>query len=220
MFRETFSNEGEAVNITNLKIALASYVRSLSSFNSPFDKYMRNETTVIDPKIKNGFNLFTGKANCATCHFLPVFNGTVPPFYFDTDGEVLGIPGHDLKSLDTDIGRQGIVLNQYRYDFLKGMFKTPTVRNIELTAPYMHNGVYSTLDVVMDFYNDGGGIGLGFDVLNQTLSADKLNLTKEEMSDIIAFMKSLTDNPFQSKPTALPVFNSQVDNNRVIGGKY
>jgi cytochrome c peroxidase len=220
LFSKTFRAKGEQINITNLKIALASYVRSLSSFNSTFDLYMRSETTEIDPKVKNGFNLFTGKANCATCHFLPVFNGTVPPFYYDTDGEVLGVPSLDKEKLDSDIGRQGIVLNQYRYDFLKGMFKTPTVRNIELTAPYMHNGAYSTLEEVMEFYNDGGGVGLGFHVPNQTLSDEKLNLTKKEISELISFMKSLTDNPFESKPDRLPVFDTIIDTKRTIGGEY
>jgi cytochrome c peroxidase len=67
------------------------------------------------------------------------------------------------------------------------------VRNVALTAPYMHNGVYRTLEEVVDFYNDGGGAGLGLDVPNQTLPADKLNLDDREKKALVAFMKALTD---------------------------
>ena len=70
-------------------------------------------------------------------------------------------------------------------------FKTPSVRNVGRTAPYMHNGVFNTLDEVMDFYEKGGGRGLGLKINNQTLPFDKLELTGNERADIIAFMKSL-----------------------------
>ena len=75
----------------------------------------------------------------------------------------------------------------------RGMFKTPTVRNVEVTAPYMHNGVYATLEEVMDFYNKGGGAGMGFDLERQTLPFDELNLTKKEQMALVAFVKTLTD---------------------------
>jgi len=75
------------------------------------------------------------------------------------------------------------------------MFKTPTVRNTALTAPYMHNGVYNTLEEVMNFYNLGGGGGLGFEGLDhQTLPFDNLNLSEKEISEIIAFIETLLDN--------------------------
>jgi cytochrome c peroxidase len=74
---------------------------------------------------------------------------------------------------------------------VKHAFKISTVRNAALTAPYMHNGVYTTLEQVMDFYNKGGGAGLGIKLMNQTLPADKLNLSEKEISDVIAFIKSL-----------------------------
>ena len=70
-------------------------------------------------------------------------------------------------------------------------FKTPTVRNAALTSPYMHNGVFTTLEQVMDFYNKGGGAGLGIKIENQTLPFDSLSLTRKEQDDIIAFIKSL-----------------------------
>ena len=75
----------------------------------------------------------------------------------------------------------------------KGYFKTPSLRNIEKTAPYMHNGVYNNLEEVMKFYNKGGGIGIGIDIENQTLPFSSLDLSDKEIEDIIAFMKTLTD---------------------------
>jgi cytochrome c peroxidase len=70
-------------------------------------------------------------------------------------------------------------------------FKTPTLRNAARTAPYMHNGVFTTLAQVMDFYNKGGGVGLGIKMNNQTLPFDKLNLTEQERGELIAFVRSL-----------------------------
>ncbi|MFS4455556.1 hypothetical protein [Maribacter sp. 2304DJ31-5] len=73
------------------------------------------------------------------------------------------------------------------------MFKTPTIRNAALTAPYMHNGVYATLEEVIDFYNKGGGSGMGFNLERQTLPFDNLNLTRSEQKALVAFVKTLTD---------------------------
>lgn len=141
---------------------------------------------------KNGFNLFAGKAKCATCHFIPLFNGLVPPEFTETETEVLGVPAKKSKKdakLDSDPGKYNTTHSMIH----KYAFKTPTLRNIELTTPYMHNGVFNTLEEVMDFYNEGGGEGLKIAPDNQTLPKDKLNLSKKEIADIIAFMKALTD---------------------------
>ncbi|MFM8834515.1 MAG: cytochrome-c peroxidase, partial [Cytophagales bacterium] len=76
---------------------------------------------------------------------------------------------------------------------LRFSFKTPTVRNIELTAPYMHNGVYNTLEEVVKFYDLGGGNGIGMNTAHQTLPFDKLDLSPQEKNDIVDFLKTLTD---------------------------
>lgn len=176
--------------------ALASYVLSLQSFNSDFDKYVRGESTSIAPDVKNGFNLFMGKATCATCHFAPTFSGLVPPFYNENESEILGVlenPKANPLRLDADNGRLGNeVYTEYAWIYEKS-FKTTTVRNAALTAPYFHNGAYGSLEEVIDFYNKGGGTGLGFTVKNQTLPPDQLGLTEKETQDLIAFIKSLTD---------------------------
>ncbi|KQO31649.1 cytochrome C peroxidase [Flavobacterium sp. Leaf82] len=178
------------INEFGIKNALASYIRSLSQYDSKFDQYMQNKAT-FTPDEKAGFNLFAGKAKCATCHFIPLTNGTVPPNFNRSESEILGVPNKN-KKLDGDLGK--FVITQAAIH--KYSFKTPTIRNIELTAPYMHNGVYKTLEEVIDFYNEGGGLGLGFNLPNQTLPEDKLNLTDQEKKQLIAFMKTLTDKKY------------------------
>ncbi|WP_289657964.1 cytochrome-c peroxidase [Flavobacterium panacagri] len=181
----------EAWQIQN---AIASYVRSLNAFDSRFDEYIRGNKNALNNEEIEGMNLFMGKAKCATCHFTPLFNGTVPPSYSKTEHEVIGTPSEASgKKLSPDKGRY--IYNQMPQ--LVGAFKTPTVRNSAVTAPYMHNGVFKTLEEVVSFYNKGGGIGLGYEVENQTLPFDKLNLTVKEEKALVAFMKTLTDKKYQ-----------------------
>lgn len=190
LFKKAFPNSKEAVSDLNIRNALGSYIRTLVSLNSPFDKYVRGDQSQLNQEQVNGFNLYMGKAKCGTCHFAPLFNGTVPPDFRIIETEVIGVPeSANSKSIDKDFGKYDL----RKLDLYKNAFRTPTVRNIALTAPYMHNGAYNTLEQVMDFYNEGGGVGLGMDIPNQTLPFDKLNLSKKEIQDIIAFLKTLND---------------------------
>ncbi|MBA6315928.1 cytochrome-c peroxidase [Cellulophaga baltica] len=176
----------------NVRHAIASYIRTLNSFDSKFDKNINGlEDTLTEEEI-SGFNLFMGKAVCATCHFAPLFNGTVPPDYKDTEVELIGVPQENdtINALiSQDLGRY----DKFKTEERKHFFKTPTVRNVEKTAPYMHNGVYTSLEQVVDFYNRGGGQGIGIEEAYQTLPFDNLNLTKKEQAELVAFMKTLTD---------------------------
>jgi cytochrome c peroxidase len=210
-----------AVTEQQMKVAIASFIRSLTAMDSRFDQYMRGDKTQLTAIEKNGLNLFAGKARCATCHFLPLFNGTVPPAFDHTEAEIIGVPSSadTLRPvLDPDHGRY----HSFRIDLHKFAFKTPTLRNVALTAPYMHNGVYTTLEEVVDFYNKGGGAGMGIPVPNQTLPAEPLHLTFGEKQALIAFMKALTDtSAVGSRPGKLPAFPSRTAlNNRLVGGKY
>jgi cytochrome c peroxidase len=156
--------------------------------------------------VARGFNLFTGKAACASCHFIPLYSGNVPPMYIDSESEILGVPKEKHKPLllDDDIGRLGNGMTQEVAPFYENAFKTPTLRNIDKTGPYMHNGVFDTLEEVMDFYNEGGGAGRGINLEYQTLSSNSLNLTEAEIKDVIAFMKALTDESTVIAPTDIP----------------
>ncbi len=185
-----------SVTRENFSKALSSYVLSLQSFNSSFDKYVRGEKNEIADEVKDGFNLFMGKANCATCHFAPTFSGLIPPFFSENESEILGVlEHHNGNKLDEDNGRFSNKIKSENAWIYEKSFKTVTVRNVEFSGPYFHNGAYQSLEDVIDFYNEGGGEGLGFRVQNQTLSSDKLNLTETEKKELIAFMKVLNDNP-------------------------
>lgn len=191
--------------------AMASFVKSIRSFNSPFDKYIRKETQKIEPQVEQGFNLFMGKAACGTCHFAPTFNGLVPPDYHENETEVLGVPADTTATgLDADLGRFANGRAHEAAEHYRHSFKTVTVRNVAVTAPYMHNGAYETLEQVVDFYNKGGGEGMGLKVDYQTLAPDSLGLNMDEQQAIIKFMEALTDTSFQSYvPRQLPEFNPE-----------
>jgi cytochrome c peroxidase len=188
LFKKAFDSGNKPISAEQIANALASYIRSLTKINSRFDAYMRGDRAALAKTEVDGFNLFMGKGKCATCHFLPLFNGVTPPKFIQSEVEILGVPKSQKDSvLDGDLGYYDIV----GVDSYKSAFKIPSVRNVKKTAPYMHNGIYQTLDEVMEFYNNGGGAGLGIKLSNQTLSDENLHLTEKEKKDIIAFMESL-----------------------------
>jgi cytochrome c peroxidase len=219
LFSEAF-NDAEPITENNIQKSLAAYLRSLTGMNSRFDQFMRGDAGILSAEEIKGFNLFMGKAKCGTCHFMPLFNGSVPPFYKETEAEVLGVPVKAVianSKVDSDHGKFHIIPNP----LFDNMFKTPTVRNAALTAPYMHNGVYGTIEEVLDFYNRGGGAGIGIMIENQTLPADKLNLSEEERRSIISFIGALTDTVgLTSVPLHLPTFNDKELDRRKPGGIY
>jgi len=219
LFKKAFLGTPDTIITSEaIRKSIAEYEKTLISLNSKFDRYMRGEKTLNASEI-NGYNLFASKAKCATCHFTPLFNGTVPPLFMDSELEVIGVPkDRTEKELDTDLGRYRL----FGIDLQRGSFKTPTLRNVALTAPYMHNGVYNTLEEVVEFYNKGGGQGLGYDVPNQTLPFDSLGLSTQEKNDLIAFMMALTDTTtLTSSPSKLPLFEKEIEwNKRKVGGEY
>lgn len=184
--------KASSLGVGEVSEALAAFIRTLSPMTSPFDHYINGEQAALTDRQVNGFNLFMGKAQCGTCHFLPFFNSLLPPLFDLSEVEILGTTANDdfqKPELDPDHGR----FDLYKMKYYKGAFKTPTVRNAAKTAPYMHNGSFKSLEKVVEFYNKGGGRGLALDVEEQTLSAKSLNLTDRESEDIILFLESLTD---------------------------
>jgi cytochrome c peroxidase len=183
------------LGIAEVAESISAFVNQLSPMNSPFDNYINGEQTALTDRQINGFNLFMGKAQCGTCHFPPFFNSLLPPLFDLSEVEILGITTTDdfiNPHLDPDLGR----FDLYKMRYYKGAFKTPTVRNSAKTAPYMHNGSFKSLNKVLEFYNKGGGKGLGMAVEEQTLSSRPLNLSDHETEDIILFLESLTDSNF------------------------
>lgn len=192
MFARAYHDDSP-VSALRVRQSLAAFVRSLVSTNSRFDRAVRpgGDTTVLDDDERRGFTLFMGKAKCGTCHFAPLFNGTSPPMYMSSDLEVVGTPisPSSPTDVDPDSGRA-------RIDHLPlhlRAFKTPSLRNVTLTAPYMHNGAFRSLDEVLLFYDRGGGAGAGARIENQTLATDSLHLSNTERRRLVAFLGALTD---------------------------
>ena len=204
------------ITLEHISSAITLYYGKFSKYYSPFDMAVNNKET-LNENAKKGFNVFMSKAQCATCHFVPQFNGVKPP-YVGSEFEVLGGPTDtNFTSLSPDKGR----FNINAANETANAFRTGTVRNASKTAPYMHNGVFRTLEQVIDFYDLGGGNGKGLKVNNQTLSSDSLHLTKDDKTNLIAFINSLTENiEFENVPEKIPMYKNKKLNDRKVGGKY
>lgn len=204
------------ITFEHITSAITLYYSKFSSYYSPFDEAM-NINRQIPDGAKKGFNLFMSKAQCATCHFVPQFNGVKPPFV-GSEFEVLGVPSDTtFKQLSFDRGRYEV---NPAFETMNA-FRTGSLRNTEHTGPYMHNGAFRTMSEVIDFYDAGGGIGKGLTVPNQTLSSDSLHLTKAEKENIIQFLQSLNENIlFETPPQKLPRSKTKDLNRRKVGGEY
>jgi cytochrome c peroxidase len=153
-----------------IELALATFERSIVATDAPFDRWIAGEETAIVPAAKRGFALFNGRARCAECH---------SGFAF-TDGSF-----HDIGTArDQDIGRGRLFPTSIK---LKYAFKTPTLRDVALRAPYMHDGSVPTLEAVIDLY-DKGGIARP----SRAEAIGPLMLSAEEKGDLLAFLQSLT----------------------------
>ncbi len=220
LFKNAFKGSSDsAITAYSIQKAITEYEKTLISLDSRFDKYLHGNKNELNAREIKGYNLFAGKALCGSCHFFPLFNGTVPPYYNDSEFEIIGTPEDSSnKILDSDKGRYSVT----NFNEQMHAFKTPTVRNIEFTGPYMHNGIYTTLEEVVEFYHKGGGAGFNYTVPNQTLPFDSLQLSKKDKEDIVLFLKTLSDTVgLSGKPLRLPLFEKDtLLNKRVIGGEY
>lgn len=211
-----YTPQEKEISFDHIVSAITFYYSKFSNYYSPFDAAINNNTKIPE-HVQAGFNLFMGKAQCATCHFAPIFNGVKPP-YVGSEFEVIGVPADTgFKMLSSDQGR--FVINEAKET--RNAFRTGTIRNAALTKPYMHNGIFSSLRQVIDFYDAGGGAGRKLNVPNQTLSADSLHLTEKEKGELIAFIESLNENiPGEIPPITLPKSKVKTYNTRKPGGTY
>lgn len=195
--------------------AISLYLSDFSKANSSFDRYFINKSSV-DSNVIKGFNLFMGKAKCGTCHFVPQFNGIKPP-YISSEFEVIGVPEDTTyQKISSDSGRY----SSFKVEEMLHAFRTPTIRNIEFTKPYMHNGIFQTLEEVIEHYNQGGAVGKNLELRNQTLPSVKLNLSIDEKDLLIQFMRSLSEEYYTEPAPKLPYSNLKYLNNRIAGGEY
>ena len=204
------------ININHISSAVTFYYSKFSQYYSPFDESI-NKSYTLEASAIEGFNIFMSKAQCATCHFLPTFSGIKPPFV-SNEFEVIGVPNDtNFKKISPDKGRY--LVNPASETI--NAFRTNTIRNTAKTKPYMHNGVFNTMNEVINFYNNGGGNGHHLQVSNQTLSEDSLQLTEIEKKQLISFVNSLNENiKFESSPTSLPKSTNSKLNKRKVGGEY
>jgi cytochrome c peroxidase len=160
--------------------ALAAFQKTLETANSPYDRFNQGDDSAMSPSAKRGRLTFIGKANCASCHSGEDFTSD----RFENIGLFNG------KALN-DAGRADVT----KMDSDAGMFKVPSLRNVSMTAPYMHNGMFATLREVLEYYNDPDTHVTG--ALRRDAKLDKpLGLTNEEINDLEAFLNALTDNRF------------------------
>lgn len=180
LFKNAFGDE--TIDLDRIGKAIASYERTVVSGDSPFDRWQAGDKDAMSPSAVRGMGLFNGKANCLRCH--AGFNFT------DESYQNIGV---GQNKPNPDLGRY----DQTKKDEDRGKFKTPTLRNVAQTAPYMHDGSEETLEAVIDFY-DKGGIGSP----NLSKEIKPLNLTAQDKRDLLAFLAALTGAVRNASPPA------------------
>lgn len=195
-FASAFGGD-DPIETQNVVAAIAAFERTLISNNSPFDRFAAGDFNALTPAQRRGFNVFrSAQTRCFECHTWPNFTNNT--FH------VLGVP--DADPAHPDLGR----IETVNAAPGERAFLTPSLRNVALSAPYMHDGAFATLEEVIDFYAKGGGPAFGVDVAVD----DKVRgftLTDQQTSDLIAFLYALTDEPADliaipdSVPSGLPV---------------
>lgn len=166
--------------------ALAAFERTLETGDSPFDLFMNGDSLAITPSAIRGREVFMEKGKCFECHFSPDFTGD----------EFRNVGLFNGKNLN-DSGR--MTVTGQKSDL--GKFRVPGLRNVSLTAPYMHNGMFRTLAEVIDYYNDPDKF-VNNSINRDTLLNSPLGLTNQEKEDLLNFLKSLTSPqlPLQKRP--------------------
>ncbi|HLU68890.1 MAG TPA: cytochrome c peroxidase, partial [Kofleriaceae bacterium] len=198
--------------MANCGKALEAYERLLVSRNAPLDRYIAGDTSALSASAKRGLKLFVAKAACVACHQGPTFtdnefhNTAVPQTgetqdlgryddlpkalgsIFNGTGELSDDPEAGAEKLDIEVTEDMI-----------GQFRTKSLRHIAMTGPYMHNGAFETLEEVVRFYNDGGAAS-DFPGVKDPLMVP-LNLSEQEVADLVAFLEALTGDPVPEELT-------------------
>ncbi|MFQ5707117.1 MAG: cytochrome-c peroxidase [bacterium] len=206
LFKKAFGTEEPL--IADAWRAIAAFERTLVQRDTPFDKYMLGDKSALSEDAVKGLALFKGKANCIQCHNGPMltdqkyYNLGVPenPVFeedalkqitFRYEQYAKGVSEEVYRKTKTDLGLY--YRSKRKQDM--GKFRTPPLRYLVYTPPYMHNGVFWTLDEVIDFYNQGGGedqIEQTFGQRTKTDLLKPLNLTDQEKAQLVAFLESLS----------------------------
>jgi cytochrome c peroxidase len=210
LFPKAFPELADPFSIDTITRAIASFQRSLISGNSPYDRYSRGDASAISESAQRGEDLFfKEKFDCFHCHGGPTFSDQINHAN-QASGEE---PFHNTGLYNLDLegsypqGNQGLY-EETKKKPDKGRFKAPTLRNIAVTAPYMHDGSIATLEEVLDHYAAGGRTitegpyagSRGFDNPNKSAFVHGFVATQQERDDLLAFLRSLTDDEFLTNP--------------------
>jgi cytochrome c peroxidase len=193
LFTQAFPNSEDAMVIANITTALTAFQSSLISLNSPYDRYAHGDSKALNPEQLEGLNVFRSfVARCSQCH--------TPPLFTNQQVAVIGTP--EPEGMPRDIGAQAT----FGAERLRGGFKVPTLRNIALTAPYMHSGRFATLLEATEFYTKGRGHAVpeGEELLLHWHISEP-NLTPSELNRLVDFMGALSDESFMPEiPQQVP----------------
>lgn len=204
--------------------AIAAYERTLTQPNTPFDTFLKGNETALSETARRGLALFVGKAKCITCHSGPLLTdqkyhnlGVPPNMAFDNEPMrqitfryeqyAKGVTEEIYRSTRTDLG----LYYRTKRKIDMGKFRTPSLRYVAHTAPYMHNGALASLEDVVRFYNAGGGVDpiddqYGFATKSPLLAP--LGLTNAEQTALTAFLKELSGSPIGATPPAMPPYGT------------
>jgi cytochrome c peroxidase len=222
-FKEVFGKTGEDITMREVVLAIASFERTVISGNSPFDRYFfgREEDALTEQQVR-GFDLFVNQGRCVSCHVVEQTQALFTDNRFHNIGvginniqaDVPKLAGNflaadmTLSEVDVEVltdaktSELGRFAISHGFDDL-GSFKTPTLRNVAVTAPYMHDGSIETLKDVVIHYNNGGVTDVG-DPVNDFLSGGirALDLDEDQIDDLVAFMEALTSPEFEKPADA------------------
>ena len=196
--------------------AVSAFEATINSRNVPFDRYIRGNDAAMSDSALRGAALFVGEASCIACHGGPLFTdqsyhnvGTPRNSEFEADSfrqitlryqhRARGVPEEVYRNADRDLG----LYYTTKQEEDKGKFRTPPLREVGQTGPYMHNGVFETLTEVVEFYNGGGGSDPNKDSILRPLG-----LEPEEVADLVAFLESLTGDPIIVQTPDLPEYGT------------
>ncbi|HEY5688666.1 MAG TPA: cytochrome c peroxidase [Yeosuana sp.] len=197
LFAQAFGND--SVSLTRIQFAIATFERTVNSYKTKFDKFIEGDSTQLTNQEVLGLHLFRTKARCINCHNTPYFSDN----QFHNDGQTL------FGTKNEDFGRYKVTKNK---DDI-GKFRTPTLREISRTGPWMHNGHFPSLLDIVEFYNLGNPapvqkkyLGTERDSLLPITSPilKKLNLEKTEINALLAFMETLSSNKGRTLIPTLP----------------
>lgn len=216
-FQAVFGKSGDAVTMTEVTQAIAAFERTKVSGNSPFDRWFFGKVEdALTPQQKRGYELFINQGRCVSCHVIEQTQALFTDNRFHNIGEGINDIQNEVPALASEFIKAQATMSEVDVKVLSdkrtselgrlavtkslddvGSFKTPTLRNVAVTAPYMHDGALKTLRDVVVHYNNGGVNKKG-DPVNDFLSGGirPLNLTDAQVDDLVAFMESLTSPEF------------------------